>query len=210
MLCIIFVKFDREKNELIDLSKNTKLFRRWAKKPIVIFLLLDTTYAMAKKSVWTKVELIYAVQLPVLYVCVYHFLTFRNHSMFSEILNTLHSIDVELSKYYTYRMTNRSINHILIVLSLLYAIAFALNGPLIWIYCFRPETKLLTLQAILGANILSLVWITNMIMYILSDRTYILRRIIERFFNENIPRSTCDICNYSITNQHLCKDHQIK
>lgn len=206
------IMFDETGNKVYHSSKvrNVSVLF-WVSTTLWMFY--DVTRYMLSKSVWTKTELIYIVEVPCLcLMTIFYKILFGFKYNFAHVLENMQTLEVLLSKHYDYNKTNRFANYIITLIGLSCA-TFSLNLLLaIYYYIFVPDLKIYAVQGILGVPTGFYILFLSATTFLLADRSSLLSKNIEKFAKEYIGDGTCDLCNNESKSKitTLCTKHQIK
>lgn len=216
ILCFCLINYRKEDNTLYHTVRSIKCLKSFFLIPLVLYLFIDTLYYMATKMVFTKIEIIYLIEIPFMFISAVYigkFITLEQGKLIA-IIEALQAIDALLSTFYEYSKSLRLINYITFIFNLKYVVILIVVIVVVPFSQFHtPEFKMYTLQPAIGC-VFGLYYITHLlcIKLLLMDRTYIFNKIIKKFSSQNVSSGNCCIClnQFGDTNNAFCKIHQIK
>lgn len=181
----------------------------------ITLLFIDIIYYMLHKNNWTKLELIYVIEIPLLCLTAINFIIFLRREGVERLINIIESmqtLEELLTNHHHYKKTDRLTNYLITFVGLLFLSVCICFFPSVYFFIFIPDIKIFAIQGILGTPSAYYVMLLISITIFLGDRALILNLIIAKFINVHVINGTCELCtdNTKTNAKILCTKHQIE
>lgn len=173
----------------------------------------DTSYYFMKDvRNLTKIELINLFGMPVSIGFVIHnlYYSLKKEILIISVMDNLQIIEETLTKHMNYSQRSRWVNYVAKIVTIPYILEGLLVIPITYYQITRTYLK------VYATNLAFAYYVSGYISYfiinvlLLSDRTYILNEILNRYSNIHVSKDMCYRCTNPNRRSNLCKKHQLQ
>lgn len=208
-----FIKFKNEKEITTNTQLSVKIFGI-VFAAILSYVFFDTFYYMITKPKISKIDLVYILEIPVMYCAFWkiHYFVIVKRNEVTAIVEKLDQINKAIIKYYTTPNIDKHVDFVLNCFGAFSAfLAFSCLFVL-WLHFYMPFLKMYTLQYLVGNLAVILIAFYLSVEIVFLHRINMWNNLLEIHTCKSVIANNCDFCTKKKNRKlHLlCTKHLIR